>query len=189
MNPGAGTDRHSDLSDPVPLTVAELARLTAEVADPAGPGAAAVTKAFNATMVHALRQGVGRVDGELADVDLLVMTTTGRSSGRRIPSPLGWFEIDGRLLVIASMGGADRNPNWYHNVRADPSVLVELLGETFEARAVPTEGADRDALYAEICRRSAVFSDYQARTTRVIPVVEILRSEPTSTLGNQTTVR
>jgi len=158
----------------IELTVEQLAMLTEEVRRPEGPGDAAHTKAFNEVMIAALRQGNGRIEGELSAIDLLIMTSIGRKSGLRRPSPIGYFVVDGRLLIIASMGGADINPQWYHNVLADGEVTVELLGEEFSARAVPTAGEDRDQLFAAICARAEVFAEYQTRTTRALPVVEII---------------
>ena len=73
------------------------------------------------------------------------------------------------------MGGAKRNPPWFHNLLANPEVLVEKDGESFEATATVAEGADRDSLFASICERMPVFATYQERTSRTIPVVELIR--------------
>jgi len=172
--------------DRVELTVAELAKLTEEVRAPGGAGDAPHTKRFNEAMIAALRAGQGHIEGELSGIDLLIMTSTGRRSGKQHAVPLAYFVIDGRLLVVASMGGADINPPWYFNVIANPNVRVELNGVAFDAVATPTKGADRDQLYAGVCSRLPVFKDYQERTTRVIPVIELVaaRTDLVRSLGS-----
>jgi deazaflavin-dependent oxidoreductase (nitroreductase family) len=71
---------------------------------------------------------------------------------------------------------ADTNPPRFHNVKAHPAVTVEMGAETFAATAIITEGEDRDQLYAGICERMPVFADYQQRTERLIPVIELIRT-------------
>lgn len=106
---------------------------------------------------------------------MLIVTTTGAKSGEPRPVPLAYQVVEGRVLVIASMGGAKRNPPWFHNLRANPTVVVERDGETYSATAVITEGADRTHLFEQICANFPVFADYQKRTERTIPVIELVR--------------
>ncbi len=73
------------------------------------------------------------------------------------------------------MGGSVRNPPWYHNLVKNPEVTVELNGETYQAEAVVTQGADRDELFRRVCENIAQFAEYQERTERTIPVVELKR--------------
>jgi deazaflavin-dependent oxidoreductase (nitroreductase family) len=155
------------------LTIAGLAELTREVTSPTGPGA--VTRDFNQAAIEAFRHNGGTVPGELAVIDLLLMTATGAKSGQPRTVPLGYFVIEDRLLIIASMGGADKNPPWYANIVAHPEVTVEMGDETFPAIAVITTGAERERLFAAIVQRSAVFGEYQTRTSRLLPVVELRR--------------
>jgi len=159
--------------DEVELSAQGLARLTAEVSAPGGAGDARIAKAFNAKMVEHLRAGGGPLAGEPGERDRLILTVTGRRSGRPRSVPLSYFRIDGRVVVIASMGGAERNPEWFNNICADARVTVEVDGVAYPARAVPTHGADRDQLFAEVCRRAALFAHYQAATDRRLPVVEL----------------
>lgn len=160
----------------------DLNTLTEEVIAEEGPGsdswdpAKSKVDAINERYMRALRENNGVVPGELSDVPSLIITTTGAKSGKKRSVPLAYASIDGRLLIIASMGGAKRNPPWFHNLRANPEVLVEKDGESFEATAMVTEGADRDSLFASICERMPVFASYQERTSRTIPVVELIRN-------------
>jgi deazaflavin-dependent oxidoreductase (nitroreductase family) len=99
---------------------------------------------------------------------ILLLTTTGARTGRQATVPLG-FKVDtaGRVFVVASKAGAPRHPAWFHNLRANPSVTVELGGGSFQATAVVTEGEERDRLYAAV---SGV-TQYAENTNRVFPVI------------------
>ena len=100
---------------------------------------------------------------------ILLLTTTGARTGRPTTVPLG-FAVDdrGRVFVMASKAGAPRHPAWFHNLRANPSVTVELGDRSFPARAVVTAGEERDRLYSLI---SAGASEYEQNTDRVFPVI------------------
>jgi deazaflavin-dependent oxidoreductase (nitroreductase family) len=83
--------------------------------------------------------------------------------------PLG-FAVDdsGRVFVMASKAGASKHPAWFHNLKANPSVTVELGDRSFQAQAVVTEGEERDRLYGMI---SDGASEYEKNTDRVFPVI------------------
>jgi deazaflavin-dependent oxidoreductase (nitroreductase family) len=100
---------------------------------------------------------------------ILLLTTTGARTGRPATVPLG-FAVDdqGRVFVIASKAGAPKHPAWFHNLRANPSVTVELGDRTYPARAVVTEGGERDRLYALI---SDGAGEYEKNTDRVFPII------------------
>jgi len=83
------------------------------------------------------------------------------------------LDIDGRLVVVASALGSPKHPAWYHNIRHNPLVTVETDAETFEAMAALPP--DRDALFAAVVEREPGVAAYQARTTRILPVVELHR--------------
>jgi deazaflavin-dependent oxidoreductase (nitroreductase family) len=169
------------MSDKPELNWAQLNELTNEVRSSSGPGTTgwraedSHTRRFNRAFIEEFRRHGGTMPGELGEVDLLLLTAKGAKSGAPRTVPLGFHRIDGRLIVIASMGGADRNPPWFYNVVANPEVTVELGTEVFQARAVVTEGEDHDHLYGEVVARMAVFAEYQERTERVIPVIELQR--------------
>lgn len=163
------------------LTLDQLDALTAEVNVDTGPGSPgwageqSHTQRFNAAVIEAFRAHDGVVPGELEDVPILLLSVRGAKSGKVRTVPLGCWVFEGRLLTIASMGGADRNPPWYFNVRANPECTVEWQGETFAARAVIHKGAERDRLFSAVVRIMPVFGEYQTRTQRVLPVVEFVR--------------
>ena len=125
--------------------------------------------------MRALRENHGKVPGELEDVPALIITATGAKTGQKRAVPLAYQTVDGRLLIIASMGGAKRNPPWFYNLVKTPEVVVEKDGESFLATAIVTEGDDRNYVFQKICEGIPTFGEYQARTERVIPVVELQR--------------
>jgi deazaflavin-dependent oxidoreductase (nitroreductase family) len=99
---------------------------------------------------------------------ILLLTTTGARTGRPATVPLGFGVDAGRVFVVGSKAGAPKHPSWFHNLRANPSVTVEIGDGSYPARAVITEGAERDRLYAIV---AAGPSQYEGNTDRVFPVV------------------
>ena len=113
---------------------------------------------------------------QLGERPLVLLTTTGRRTGRRRTTPMMYVRVGDRLLVIASNAGAPRHPDWYRNLVADSSVTVEVNGEEFDATAVVPTGPERDRLFAEVVEQYPFFADHQAGVERTIPVVELVRS-------------
>lgn len=130
---------------------------------------------WNAKIIAEFRQNEGRVGGQFEGAPLLLLTTTGRRSGEPRINPMMYLADGDRLLVFASKGGAPTHPDWYHNLLAAPQVTVEVGTETFPAHAVDLQGQERDRLYAEQARRYPGFAEYQRQTSRVIPVVALIR--------------
>ena len=88
-----------------------------------------------------------------------------------------WTMLDGgRIYIFASKGGADTHPDWYRNLVAHPEITVELGTDTFPATARVLEGAERDAVYARQVAAEPQFGEYQRKTERIIPVVELVRA-------------
>lgn len=135
---------------------------------------AAHLQAFNQSIVDEFHANAGRVGGAFEGNELLLLTTTGAKSGQPRVSPLSCKRIDGRLVVVAGNGGADTHPAWVYNLRADPHAHVELGTESFDVTARELAGADRDDIVPKLTAEVSAFADYQARTTRVIPIFELL---------------
>jgi deazaflavin-dependent oxidoreductase (nitroreductase family) len=106
---------------------------------------------------------------------VLLLTTTGAKTGEPRIAPLVYTRDGDRYVVVASKGGAPAHPAWYVNLVADPVVTVEVGISTFAARAVVTEGAERDRLFAAHAVEFPYFVGYQKKTSRVIPVVVLER--------------
>ncbi|MFI6823951.1 nitroreductase/quinone reductase family protein [Micromonospora sp. NPDC050187] len=129
---------------------------------------------FNDAIIDEFRANNGRVGGMFEDSRLLLLTTTGARTGQPHTTPLGYLPDTGdRLLVVASAGGSPRHPAWYHNIRANPLVTVESGVFTYQAEATVLTGNERDRIFARIVEVAPGYADYQARTTRIIPVVAL----------------
>ncbi len=138
---------------------------------------------FNQKIIEEFRGNAGRVGGMFENLPLVLLTTTGARTGKVTTTPLAYTQDGDRVLVFASNGGADRHPAWYWNISAHPRVTVEVgTGsgevETYEATAVALQGEERDRLYAAQAERVPAFAEYQAGTSRVIPVVALERTAP-----------
>lgn len=131
--------------------------------------------AFQRQVIEEFRANEGRVGGPFAGSALALLTTVGARTGKPRTSPLAYLTIDGRPVVVASAMGADKNPDWYHNILRHPVVTVETGRETYEAVAAAPTGAARDALFAEVVAAAPGFGEYQQQTTRTIPVVTLTR--------------
>jgi deazaflavin-dependent oxidoreductase (nitroreductase family) len=130
---------------------------------------------FNQSLIEEFRATNGKVTGDFAGRPLLLLTTTGARSGQPRVSPLVYTTDGDHIVIIASKGGAPTNPDWYHNVVANPVVTIELPGETFQARATVAEGAERERLFNAQAALMPGFAEYQQKTTRRIPVVVLER--------------
>lgn len=128
---------------------------------------------YNAQIIDEFRANAGKVGGSWEGRDLLLLTTTGRKSGRSHTTPIVYTRDGDRLLVYASKAGAPAHPDWYLNLVADPNVVVEVGGDRYEAVAAPLTGDERDRAFDEQARRSPAFAEYQEKTDRVIPVVAL----------------
>jgi len=129
--------------------------------------------AFNVSIADEFRANGGKVGGQFEGADLLLLTTTGAKSGQPRVSPLAYFRIDEKLIIIGSFAGADVNPAWVHNLRANPSAHVEIGNESSDVTARELPPGERDELFAQITAAAPGFGEYQAKTTRVIPVFEL----------------
>ena len=130
---------------------------------------------FNKALIEEFRANGGKTAGPFAQADLLLLTTTGARTGRRHTTPLVYLPRADGPVIFASKAGAPDNPAWYHNLVANPVVTVEVGADTYEADAVIVDGPERDALFAAQVERNPGFADYQAKTTRVIPVIALRR--------------
>jgi deazaflavin-dependent oxidoreductase (nitroreductase family) len=130
---------------------------------------------WNAGIIEEFRANGGVVGGPFEGAPVLLLGTTGAKSGQHRVNPMMYLADGDRLLVFASKSGAPTNPDWYHNLVAHPEVTVEVGTESYPATAVVLTGEERDRFYAEQARRYPGFAEYQEKTTRVIPVVALLR--------------
>ena len=130
---------------------------------------------WNRQIIEEFRSNGGKVSGPFAGAPLLLLTTTGARSGMARTTPVMYLPDGERLIIFASKAGASTNPDWYHNLMAHPQATVEVGSETFEVTAIEVTGEQRDQLYARQAALYPGFADYQAKTTRRIPVIALQR--------------
>jgi deazaflavin-dependent oxidoreductase (nitroreductase family) len=114
--------------------------------------------------------------GGWAGAPMLLLTTSGRKSGEPRTTPLLFVRDGDDLVVIASYGGSDEHPQWWKNLRANPTAEVQAFAERRSVRAEAASGAERSRLWEKIKRQYPVYAWYESRTSREIPVV-VLRSD------------
>ena len=131
---------------------------------------------FNKNLISEFRENGGKTTGVFAQAPLMLLTTTGAKSGNKHTTPLVYTKDGDKVVIIASKGGAPTHPAWYHNIVANPEVTVELPGDTFTGEAKPAEGDERKRLYDVQAALMPNFAEYQANTTRQIPVIVIERT-------------
>ena len=138
------------------------------------PGAGEI-KGFNARIIDEFRANGGKVGGPFAGANLLLLTTTGAKSGRQRTSPLAYQRVDSKLLIIGSFRGADVDPAWAHNLRANPRAHIEIGTDEYDvvARELPRD--ERDKAWIQIVAAAPGFGEYQEQTSRVIPLFELQR--------------
>ena len=125
--------------------------------------------------LHALafRATNGRVGSRLVDNDMLLLTTTGRSTGRPHTVPLLYLEDGDGLVIIASYGGRPNHPEWYRNLLANPDAEVQILGVKRSVRAETMDSEERSAWWPRIVEAYGDYAVYQSKTDRMIPVVRL----------------
>jgi deazaflavin-dependent oxidoreductase (nitroreductase family) len=132
---------------------------------------------YNDELIAQFRRNSGVItEGPFTGRSMLLLTTKGAKSGHSRTHPLVYTRDGDRYVVIASKGGSPTHPSWYHNLRANPEVTVEVGPETFRAKARPVaRGAPRRRLYDQHATINPGFKDYEKKTDRVIPAVLLER--------------
>ena len=130
-------------------------------------------KAFNAGIVDEFRANGGEVGGQHQGANLLLLTTTGAKSGKPRLTPLAYLRIDDKMLIVGAYAGADTDPAWVHNLRANPHVHIEVGTESFDVMARELPPVERDEVFPKITAAAPGVADYQAKTSRVIPLFEL----------------
>ncbi len=118
----------------------------------------------------------GLIGGRLGKAPVLLLTTTGRKSGRRRTTPLVYLPDGDNMVIIASNGGSDRHPGWWLNLRADPEAEVQVGRDVKAVVAEKAVGEERNRLWGEVVEMYHGYDEYQRGTKREIPVV-VLRPE------------
>jgi len=126
---------------------------------------------FNSKIIAEFRANEGRVGGPFEGAPLLLLHTVGAKSGQERVNPMMYQAVGDNFAVFASKAGAPTNPDWYHNVLANPQVQAEIGTETITATARVADDAERDRIWDAQKQAYPGFADYERQTTRRIPVV------------------
>jgi deazaflavin-dependent oxidoreductase (nitroreductase family) len=121
------------------------------------------------------RASGGRRGQRLGRMPVLLLTTRGRKSGAQRTVPLVPYLESGETYVMASMGGQPQHPAWYFNLEADPNVEVQVGADRYRARAEVLALEQRNAIWPKITALMPNFGAYQKKTSRVIPVIRLVR--------------
>lgn len=130
---------------------------------------------WNQKIIEEFRQNNGIVGGMFTGAPMLLLTTTGAKSGAQRTTPLVYLPDGNRMLIFASKAGAPTNPDWYHNLVANPVATVEVGADTQQYKATVITGEERDRLYGQQAAKMPNFAEYEKLTTRKIPVVALTR--------------
>jgi deazaflavin-dependent oxidoreductase (nitroreductase family) len=125
----------------------------------------------NAKIIEEFRANGGKVGGNFEGAPLLLLHHIGARSGQERVNPMMYQAVGDGFAVFASAAGADKNPDWYHNLLAHPEARVEVGTETVEVTARVLDDAERTPVWETQKERYPGFADYETRTSRVIPVV------------------
>lgn len=130
---------------------------------------------WNKNVIAEFRSNEGKVGGQFEGAPVLLLGTKGAKSGLDRVNPMMYLELDDKIYIFASYAGADNHPDWFHNLVADSKVTVEVGTEKFEATAEPVPLEERNRIYAIQAERFPGFAEYEKKTDRIIPVVELVR--------------
>ena len=144
------------------------------MADSASDG----TKNFNDKIIEEFRANEGRVGGPLAGTTMILIHHIGARSGIERVCPLACSpQEDGRLAIVASNGGSPTHPDWYHNLKANPRITVEVGSKTFTVLAEELDDTARAELWPKLVAQYPDVGKHQTRTTRQIPVFMLTRQD------------
>jgi deazaflavin-dependent oxidoreductase (nitroreductase family) len=134
----------------------------------------------NQQIIDEFRANAGRVGGSFEGRTLLLLHHRGAKTGTERINPVAYQRLsEDSVAVFASKGGAPTNPDWYHNVVANPEVKIEIGTETFAARAHVAEGAERESIWERQKRDWPGFAEYEEKLkgVREIPVVVLDKTD------------
>jgi deazaflavin-dependent oxidoreductase (nitroreductase family) len=126
---------------------------------------------FNSKIIAEFRENGGKVGGPFEGAPVLILHTTGAKSGAGREHPVMYKDLGGSYAVFASKGGAPTNPAWYHNILAHPEVEAEIGTQTVPLRARVAGPGEREEIWVPWKTANPGFAEYEASTSREIPVV------------------
>jgi F420H(2)-dependent quinone reductase len=113
----------------------------------------------------------GRIGGKMGNVPVLLLTTTGRKTGKKRTLPLVYIMDGSAFVITASAGGADKNPGWFFNIRSNPQATIQVKDKHIKVTAEVAEPEKKSELWSRLVEVAPNFAGYQKRTSREIPMV------------------
>lgn len=113
----------------------------------------------------------GKIGGTIVGLRVLLLSTTGRQTGRQRTKPLCYFEDGPDYVIIASNGGADKHPEWFLNLKSDPKVGLRIKDAEFSATAEVSDPKTRERLWQTLISLSPYYIRYEKKTNRQIPMI------------------
>lgn len=126
---------------------------------------------WNAKIIQEFRANDGKVGGPFEGALILLLHTTGAKTGKERVNPMMYRRVGGNYVVFASKAGAPTNPDWYHNLVANPAVRAEIGRQTLDLTARVADSAEREPIWAAQKADYPGFAEYERKTSRQIPVV------------------
>ena len=127
---------------------------------------ALIVRVMGRVQAAVYRASGGRIGSRFGKASILILTTTGRRSGRTRSAPLIYVEDTGAYWIVGSFGGRDEHPAWVHNLRADPTAHVTIRDKTIPVRAHAASPADRERVWPTLLSVYPAYSSYEGRTGR-----------------------
>jgi deazaflavin-dependent oxidoreductase (nitroreductase family) len=134
---------------------------------PAGP------RDWNRDIIEEFRANGGKVGGYFQGAPMVLLHHIGARSGTERVNPVVYLPAGHDMVIAATKGGSDANPDWYHNLRAHPRILVEVGTRTVTVEATEVTGDERDDLWRALVALRPGMADYETRTTRVFPMFRL----------------
>jgi deazaflavin-dependent oxidoreductase (nitroreductase family) len=126
---------------------------------------------LNAQVIEEFRANGGKAGGMFEGMPLVLVHNVGAKSGKEYVTPLVYLADGDDVVIFASKGGAPENPGWYHNLKAEPNVSIEVGDRKLDALATEATGDERDRLYSAQEAVQPQFGEYATKTARKIPVI------------------
>jgi deazaflavin-dependent oxidoreductase (nitroreductase family) len=122
-------------------------------------------------MVYLYNVSGGRIGGKMGKLPVLLLTTTGRKSGKQRTLPLVYIMDDSAYVITASAGGADKHPGWFFNIRSNPQATIQVKDKHIKVKAEVAGQEKKSELWARLVEVAPNFAGYEKRTSREIPMV------------------
>jgi F420H(2)-dependent quinone reductase len=136
-----------------------------------------ISSLFFAIQVGLYKLSKGKLGGRMLGFDVLLLTTTGRKTGKTRTVPLGLFDWQGEYLIVASNNGAPKHPAWYINLKAHPQATVQVLDKVLPVTAEVLTGETRLKAWQQVITCAPSYAAYKKKTSREIPLIVLHRTD------------